>query len=218
MSLRLPLFITETNRIPVGIAMFLFSAAVYLASNHYGLFPPTSLPMTRLDLAIPFIPQTVWLYISEYAYFGVIYLGCRNFGNLNRYFYAYLTLQLLSVGIFCLWPTVYPRELFPLPDHLDPLTRFVFANLRVTDTAANCCPSLHVSSVLLSAFLFLDEQRERFPFFLTWGILICLSTLTTKQHYVIDIVAGAAMGAVAWFLFHRKVRYRAPAAGAQAKR
>lgn len=34
----------------------------------------------------------------------------------------------------------------------------------------------------------------------TWALLISLSTLTTKQHYGYDVVAGAALGALAWKL------------------
>jgi membrane-associated phospholipid phosphatase len=117
----------------------------------------------------------------------------------------------VSVLIFFIWPTVYPREQFPLPQDLNALTYYVFNYLRHADAPTNCCPSLHVSSVYLTSFLYLDEQRGKFPFFFGWGTLIALSTLTTKQHYLIDVVAGLMMAIVVWWIFYRVMSYR-PAA------
>jgi membrane-associated phospholipid phosphatase len=120
-------------------------------------------------------------------------------------------LQTFSVLIFMLWPTVYPRHLFPLPQNLDYFTNFVFTTLRNGDSPASCCPSLHVSSVYLSSFVFLDDQKGKFPFYFIWGTVIALSTLTTKQHYVIDVVTGLILAIATYGVFHKIVVYR-PAA------
>jgi len=217
----LPLFINRENKLPVGAAMFLIAALLYLSSNRFHLFEPQLLPMTWIDRAVPFMPHSVWIYISEYIYFPLIYILCRDMENLNKYFYSFLGLQTVSVIIFWLWPTTFPRGDFPLPPDLDAATAFVFNSLRATDTPANCAPSLHVSSVYLSAIIFLDEQREKFPFFLIWGTAIAASTLPTKQHYIVDVVTGAMMAGFFWFIFHRWVPYRpveGAASGDQAKR
>jgi membrane-associated phospholipid phosphatase len=120
-----------------------------------------------------------------------------------------LALQIFSVTIFFLWPTTYPRELFPLPATLDPYTYHVFHNLRDVDAASNCFPSLHVSSCYLSSFMYLDEQREKFPIFFAWATAIAMSTLTTKQHYISDVVAGFSSAVLMYVIFHRLARYRA---------
>jgi membrane-associated phospholipid phosphatase len=145
--------------------------------------------------------------VSEYIYFIVIYALCRETLNMNRYVYAVLAIQFVSVAIFWAWPTTYPRHLFPLPDTLDPLTYKLFASLREGDSPNNCAPSLHVSSVLLCAFLFFNEQREKLWFFLTWGAMISLSTLTTKQHYIVDVVSGLMMAILFHWLFYRRISY-----------
>ena len=128
--------------------------------------------------------------------------------NLNKYFYSYFALQSVSVMIFYLWPTTYPRDLFPLPDDLGAITHFAFSTLRTTDTPANCCPSLHVSSVYLSTFIFLSDQRKKFPFFFIWGTAIVFSTLTTKQHYLIDVISGFMMAVITYWIFHKYVPYK----------
>ncbi len=206
----LPLFVTARNKYPVGIIMFIVAAAQYLTVNHYQIFPARELPMTAIDRAIPFLPYTFWIYSSEYLYFSLIYILSKDMNNLSKYIYSFLGLQTVSVIIFWVWPTVYPRDLFPLPEDMNPLTYHLFQVLRIIDTPANCCPSLHVSSVLLSAFIYLDEQREKFPFFLIWGLSIAFSTLTTKQHYLVDVLAGFAFAIGSYWFFHKFVKYHRP--------
>jgi membrane-associated phospholipid phosphatase len=207
-SFSLPLFITRENKYPVGLALAAIAAVLYLSCNHFHFYPPVFLTRTWVDLAIPFMPNTVWIYSSEYVYFPIVYIVCRDMTNLNKYFYSFLALQLVSSVIFWAWPTTFPRDLFPLPADLNFPTHYLFSSLRQTDTPANCCPSLHVSSVFLSAFIFLDEQRKLFPFYFLWAVSIAVTTLTTKQHYLVDVVSGFMMAVVFYWGFHRWVGYR----------
>ncbi len=206
--LSLPLILNRENKIFIGVAWFIIAASLYLSSNHVHFFDPHFLPMSWMDSGIPFIPQTVWIYLSEYVFFYSIYLICKDIVNLNRYIYSFMALQLVSVLIFWLWPTTYPRDAYPLvQDSMDRVTYFVFNSLRQTDSPANCAPSLHVSSVYLSSFLFLKEQKEKFKWFFLWGTLIAISTLTTKQHYVIDVVTGFMMAVGVFWLFIKRVDF-----------
>ncbi len=207
-GLSLPIFISAENKGRVGLWLAVIATALYVGSNHFHMFAPRLLPFWWVDEAVPFLPWSVWLYISEYIFFPAVYFSSRDLNNLNKYFYSFLFLQSLSVLIFIIWPTTYPRELFPLSSDLDPLTFFVFSSLRAADTAANCCPSLHVSSVYLSSFIFLDDQRQKFPYFFVWGSLIAASTLTTKQHYMVDVIAGFLMALGVYWIFHRYIAYR----------
>ncbi len=207
-SFALPIFVNRENRHPIVFAIGLACVFIYMASNQFHFFTPRLLPMSWLDNAAPFIPQTVWIYISEYVFFIAVYLTCKDMINLNKYLYSIIGLQTVSVIIFILWPTTYPRDLFPLPHDLDYLTYFAFNTLRNADTPASCCPSLHVSSVYLSTFIFLDDQRRKFPFYFIWGTLIALSTLTTKQHYVIDVVTGLILAIGIYGIFHKLVLYK----------
>lgn len=213
----LPLFATRENKYGVGAIVALIAAMLYLASNHYPFFKPQLLPMSWLDQVTPLVPNTIWIYVSEYIFFGVVYLNCRDMLNLNKYLYSFLALQVVSVLIFWAWPTTYPRDLYPLPTDTNNLTFAIFSSLRDADSPNNCCPSLHVSSVFLSSFIFLDEQRWKFPFFFLWGVAIAASTLTTKQHYLVDVITGLLMALAIYWIFHRMISYR-PFRGFQAKR
>jgi membrane-associated phospholipid phosphatase len=207
-GITLPVLVTESNRIVSGFLLFSVASVLYAVSNHFHFIEPKLLTLTPWDQAIPFLPHTIWIYISEYIYFILIYCLCRDTVNLNKYLYSFFALQTVSVMIFMLWPTTYPRDLYPVPEGLGYWTDLAWRTLRTGDTPANCCPSLHVSSVLLCGMNFLNEQRKKLPFFMTWGILISLSTLTTKQHYIVDVITGLAMAGLFHWFFYRKISYR----------
>lgn len=204
----LPLFLNKKNKALTGWIVALSATLFYLSSNHLHVFEPTSLPITAIEQAIPFVPLTVWIYVSEYWAIVLLYAMAKDDTNANRFVYAYTSLQVVSFVIFMLWPTTYPRAEFPLPPEVDAATRSVLTFLRQIDTPANCCPSLHVGSIYLASFLFLGERRRIFPLVFAGATAIALSTLTTKQHYLIDVAGGILMAVVLHWFFHRVVAYR----------
>lgn len=206
MLLNLPVFLNSRNKYPYFALGVLIGGSLYLLSNHFLLFPVHLLPFTRLDQAIPFIPETVWIYNSDLFLFLFAYGFCKDMASASRYLYSFLAVLIVSVVVFFFWPTVYPRDLFPLPQVLDPYTAKVFNHLRSVDAPSNCLPSLHVSVSYLSAFIYLDKQREKFPFFLGWATLVSLSTLTTKQHYIADVLTGLALAILVHFIFRRLLK------------
>jgi membrane-associated phospholipid phosphatase len=204
----LPLFVTRQDKFIVSLAVFAGAAVLYLLSNHCHFIAPQELPRSWIDFAVPFLPNSLWIYLSEYFFFIAIYLAADDMINFNKYLYSFFVLQVVSCLIFAIWPTTYPRDLFPLPDNLNAVTHYAFSSLRKADSPANCCPSLHVSSVYLSAFIYLDEKRHLFPLFFIWASAIAASTLTTKQHYLVDVIAGLLMAAAHYWFFHRYMTYK----------
>lgn len=204
----LPLFLNHKNKYVAMLIVSALSYITYTIPNKHYTRTPMLLTMTGLDQAVPFIPHFIWIYVTEIPMFIVAYFLCQNMKNANKYLYSFFFLQVVSGTIFWFWPTIYPRELFPLPETLDSATFAVFTKMRELDAPTNCLPSLHVSSVYLSSFIYLDDQRRKFPFFVIWATLIAISTLPTKQHYIVDVVAGLALGIFTYWLFHKVVPYR----------
>jgi membrane-associated phospholipid phosphatase len=60
-----------------------------------------------------------------------------------------------------------------------------------------------VGASFLVAFAVLHEDRRRGSALLVWASAIFVSTLTTKQHYVVDGIAGMALAAMVWLTFAR---------------
>lgn len=109
----------------------------------------------------------------------------------------------LCLITYVVWPNkIDLRE--PLPD------RNLFAwgvnILRRFDSPYNVCPSIHVVT-LVSEALTIKETRLRvftprvktFSYVLTG--LIVYSTMTLKQHSVVDVFVGAAVGVVLYILY-----------------
>jgi membrane-associated phospholipid phosphatase len=206
--MKLPLFVTRENKYIAGAIMYAIGYACYYVTNHNLVFPARELPMNWIDLQTPFLPWSVLIYMSEYFYFAFVYILLRDYDNINKYLYSFFLLQLVSCGIFVVYPTIYPREQFPVPADLPDWLQSTWTWLRTQDAATNCFPSLHVSSVYLSAFAFLSENRKRmFWTFFVWSTAIAASTLTTKQHYLADIVSGIFLSVVFYTWFHTKQAY-----------
>lgn len=173
--------------------------------------PAQLLPMTALDTAIPLIPVTIWWYGSGTKAALLTWLLVPNGLEARRLF---LTLSIASVVCLCafaLWPTTYPRELYPLPPG-DSFTLREFADLRDSDSPSNCLPSLHVAlawGLTLCAWGWIGRARWLVVF---WALGVSVCTLTTKQHYLIDVPTGAAVGVFAWAAARRLEAWK-PAAG-----
>ena len=206
--MKLPLILTKKNKWAVAWATFIACYAAYYFTNHHPIFQEHLLPMTWVDEHTPFIPYTVFIYMSEYLYFVFIYMLMDNHDNTNKYLYSYLFLQYFSCAIFLFYPTTYPRVNYPVPTDLPQIVQDSWVWLRSQDAAGNCFPSLHVSSVYIAALSFKAENKPKlFWMFCIWSTLISLSTLTTKQHYVYDIVAGMALSVVFYYAFMVKQEY-----------
>ena len=70
------------------------------------------------------------------------------------------------------------------------------------DASVNVCPSIHCQStacmaIAISESKLAEERPVLRPIALVWAALICLSTVFTKQHSVLDVVCGLAV-AVVW--------------------
>ncbi|MGQ0612898.1 MAG: hypothetical protein ACT4PV_04040 [Planctomycetaceae bacterium] len=161
---RLPLLLTPRNKGRCALAAAGICTLAYMFTNRVFLGEPRTLPLTALDEAIPFLPWTFWIYISESFLFLSVYFLAGDLANLNRFLYSIVAAYLLGATAFLFWPTVYPRQEFPLGAETGALTRWAFSTFRAMDSPASCFPSLHVATCYLAAFLFLAEQRRKLAF------------------------------------------------------
>jgi membrane-associated phospholipid phosphatase len=204
----LPLFVNKTNKYVAGSMMYGLGYLLYYLTNHHPSFTPRYLPMSWIDWHTPFLPYSVLIYVSEYFYFAAVYILLNNYDNINKYLYSFFLLQATSCTVFIIFPTIYPREFYPVPTELPMWLQSLWTWLRIQDAPTNCFPSLHVSSVYLSSFVFrTDGQKKTFWVFFIWATAIALSTLTTKQHYLADIISGLSLALVFYWWFHLQQEY-----------
>jgi membrane-associated phospholipid phosphatase len=188
--------ITHRGRLlAAAVATLLLCALMYWIPQHCRFATPVRLPLTALDRAMPFWPLSGLLYFGAFVFLGASFLALRE-QQAWRFLRASLLAQTIAMLCFLFWPTEYPRELFPLPAATGPLGAGLVHYVRTVDAALNCLPSLHVSTVTLCV-LALRGSRWFRPALLV-ALPLALSTLTFKQHYVADVVAGAVLGLAAW--------------------
>jgi membrane-associated phospholipid phosphatase len=147
----------------------------------------------------------VWLYLAQFPLLAAAYLGCDSLIRCTRFLYAVVVVQALAAAVFVFMPLRYPRELHVASIGADPITRALADWVRAIDPPVNCFPSLHVTSCVLVMML---VGVERAPRALAYGMVALASiasTLTFKQHYAIDLVAGALLAATGWWAAGRIV-------------
>ena len=119
---------------------------------------------------------------------------------------AAIGLSVLGLGMFLFWPTTLPRCGVDWSQHPS------FALLKSVDASGNACPSLHVAFAVFTAVWFERLLRQmgagRVVHALNWlwcmGILY--STIATRQHVSLDVLAGAALGATVAVVHMRLLR------------
>ncbi len=150
---------------------------------------------TPLDDWIPYLPWTAVLYYLGDLFIilgggAIVWRLERGFG---RALVAYAGMILTGGIVQVLLP-------IPGPWPADPsaLQRFFHALPGVDPYAA--LPSMHVALATLPAAIAWTSLRSAGVKALLIGtaLIVSLSTLTTKEHYVLDAVTGCALGLAAW--------------------
>jgi membrane-associated phospholipid phosphatase len=177
-----------------------FHAVVYMVGNHLPLSTPRLLPMTAIDEATPFLPSSVFLYVSDYLLAFVAFMSLQKRENVIRFLWVFMSCVVAAGVIHWGFPTTYPRERFPIPEDADGLSRLALTVLRFFDSPNSCLPSLHVATATGSALLVSRENRRLSAWLFGWAMLVSLSTLTAKQHYLVDVIGGWVMLVVVFFV------------------
>ena len=178
-----------------GITFFMlafFTAYFYLLKNP--VFPVTLMPLTALDIAVGFKPASLFLYGSLWLYVSLPPALQATRRELIHYGLAVGTLCVAGLGFFLVWPTATPAA------NIDWEGSYGFSVLKGVDAAGNACPSLHVATAVFSAMwlnrLLFEVGAPRIVRVLNWAwcVGIAYSTLATKQHVAVDMVAGVILG------------------------
>ena len=172
-------------------------------------------PRVSLDGLIPVVPFWALVYGALYLFLIVLpVLIVRQEDHIRRTVSAYLTVWLAAYVSFVIFPTVAPRP----PEVAG--SGFALWGLRAlyaADPPYNCFPSLHVAHSFVSALSCFRLHRPVGAATLVAASLVAVSTLFTRQHYVLDVLAGVGLAFVAYAVFLRGVpRERVPALDRQA--
>jgi membrane-associated phospholipid phosphatase len=157
-------------------------------------FEPRELP-SSLDDLIPYVPGWVWIYSVLY-YPAILYVNLvvQSPVQFKQVASSYLLLLALQAACFLAFPVRTPHSWRARQSEAGLSQRFLTFVQRY-DAPTNSFPSMHTSVAMLTALHLFDRHGlATFAF----PALIGLSCLFTKQHYVVDVPAGAGLG---WFTY-----------------
>ena len=177
---------------------------IYVLLQRHPLFPITEMKITWVDRMIPFLPGSVYLYESLWLLIPVAPWLMESKDDLVSYSKSLVVISLVGFCIFFFYPTSSPR-----PRDLHNINVVYGALIRV-ENELNAFPSLHVALAFLSGASCHGIFRPgKWPKRLRWIVWIWVmgvvaSTLLTKQHVFIDIVAGGMLGFGGYTIFCRR--------------
>lgn len=178
---------------------------LYLGIQKHPVFEVTQIPASVLDEWIGFQPWTIGLYLSLWVYTALPVALQLDGRSLFRYSVAMTILCSLGLLVFFFWPTSV-SEAVGVRSGGSPL----FSMLYAVDNNGNACPSLHVAaSVMSGMWLEAILRKTGSPIWLRsvnalWCLGIVFSTMATKQHMLLDVLAGALLGLVVGWISLRR--------------
>lgn len=181
----------------LGISGFMWLFFLgYFHTLRHPVYPVLEMPLTVLDSLIPFQPQALFAYVSLWLYVGIAPGLLLSLRELVVYGLWVAALCLAGLACFYFWPTAVP------PRTVDVTGMPGFALLQGVDAAGNACPSLHVATAIFTAIWIERLLRiVQAPAALrwlngAWFAAIAYSTVAIGQHVVLDVLGGAALGAL----------------------
>ncbi len=183
----------------LGVA-FLWNEAVYLGArqiaqswHHYDM-------TTSIDRLVPFLPWTTSIYFGCYLFWCINYFLCavQEKSECDRFFCADTLAKGICFLLFLLIPATNIRPEIIGETVWDTLMKL----LHRLDAADNLFPSIHC---LVSWFCWIGVRKRKDistlyrHFSLAMAVAVCISTLTTRQHVIADVVGGILLAEVCYY-------------------
>lgn len=192
----------------MNVLILLTLAVIIILGAYQVYFFPQNHPIKEalvypnwFDDIIPFKPHFIWIYSFIYYPFIVSIVLAVN--SLSEFVYvstSFLILIFVHVIFFFLFPVSTPLNWRNYDKDKNLSTKFL-SFVQGYDKASNCFPSMHVAIATLSAAHLTNLLPQYGMYFYSIPLLITLSCLFTKQHYILDTVGGAVTGKVAFALY-----------------
>lgn len=167
--------------------------------------------ISHLDNYVPFISWMAIPYVLWYFYIWgtLLYLLIKDKNLFITHSIAVILGQTISLIIFLIYPTYVIRPEVVGSDIFSKLVILIYSN----DNPVNAFPSIHVLQSVLTHVAILnlkDIKKSTKIFSYIFSTMVILSTITIKQHYVIDVVGGYLLATIcakfAYEIFYGKYK------------
>lgn len=157
-----------------------------------------------LDGAVPFLPWTVSAYVGAYVFWAAGYnlAVWRTGEHARRFLAADILGKAVCLVCFLALPTAMTRPEIPEKAPLGWMLNIIYT----LDAPDNLFPSIHCLDSWL-CWASVRDQRNVPAWYrvlsLVFALAIAVSTLTTRQHVLADVMGGLALGELCWQLAGR---------------
>ena len=159
-------------------------------------------PALQLDRVVPLQPAWALVYGALYLFLILLpVFVVRQEALIRRTVLAFLFVWIVAYVCFFLYPTIAPRPASVSGEG------FIVWGLRFlysADPPYNCFPSLHVAHSFVSALACYRVNPNVGIAATVCGLLVGISTVYTRQHYILDVLAGMLLAGVAYAVFLRR--------------
>ncbi len=180
----------------VAVALVVLILYMGTGTRAVATLPP---PATPLDAHVPVLPVMIWFYLPGYVCLFLLVLWLlRDTASFRASLFCFAGISVVAVASFVLLAMpAPPRPALGTGGTNELLLTWLYG----FDPAANVFPSLHVANSVLCAGI--ARQLDRRLGIVAWALalLVALSTVTLRQHWIADVVSGALLGAagvIAW--------------------
>ena len=165
----------------------------------YAIIPGRTLhtPEIALDRAMALSPGWSFVYLSLFLAVLLPAFVIHQQELVRRTILAFLAIWLIAYVVFIAYPTVGSR---PAAVAGEGFPEWTLRAIYSSDHRYNCLPSLHVAQCFLAAFACHRVNRNVGRAAMLWAFLVGLSTVYTKQHYVLDVLTGILLAWVGYFV------------------
>ena len=152
-----------------------------------------------IDDKIPFVEWSVLVYVLWFPLIALFPIAL--FYVNEEYYVFYITAMFMEVVLSVICYMIYPTT-FKRPKPSDKLSGKLMAIVfKGSYRGVNCAPSLHCSSCYLIIFTALMAMHNVAGIIsIIVAVAIVISTMTTKQHTVIDVLSAIPMFVVCAFI------------------
>ena len=170
--------------------------------------------LTQYDLKIPLIPLTIWYYLGGlYLSILLIVFLLKDRKNFYHSIFTSISTAFFCFSVFYFFPVPYPRPIFQSFGKLsstqnhdimylffDKINLKMLNQIYLLDENINTFPSLHVAYCFIFFLGLIPEYSKLSLLFALNFVLIYITTLTTKQHFIVDGIAGIVVSLFFYFL------------------
>lgn len=148
-----------------------------------------------LDKKIPFISLFIFPYIYWYVFvlLGLVFILSKDRKRYIRTLLSMYMAMCICYLFYYLYPVEISRPVVSNTTLSNRLVNIIYEN----DRPFNCFPSIHVlNTYIIMRFTNLKDNKGWFFYTNSIGIVIILSTLFVKQHFILDGIAAITIAEV----------------------